>query len=169
MSRDGFQVGPKDDRTPSTCSCFHESVDRPALPAVPGERFDCDIEPDLVPVLERIGYRFRGGGDLHRYAFERVAVDPVGESGPRKAHDTNGRPVEGGLASLHAERKPHLVWALRRELVKLERREEAHDARRHMKGCLDERVVLSCFGALHAIKSAPEALYDPLLDKSLSQ
>jgi hypothetical protein len=50
---------------------------------------------DPRDVLEHVCYRFRGGGDLHWYAFERVAIDPVGESGLREAHDTNGRPVEG--------------------------------------------------------------------------
>jgi hypothetical protein len=54
----------------------HEFVDSAALMlSCIAESFDSDIEPDAISKFEAIRNGACGGGDSHRYAFNRMAFD----------------------------------------------------------------------------------------------
>ena len=86
------------------------------------QRFEGDIEPDLVPVLEEIGDGLGDGEDPDGGALDFMMLDAVGQRRARKADDPQWWETWRGLARPWIDREPDFPGILYGETVEYERR-----------------------------------------------
>jgi hypothetical protein len=137
------------------------STEAPLAPIL-RERLDGDVNADLIPILETVGYGFCRRCDPNLDALDGVRFYTVGECRPRKPDHAQRWPVCAGLSGFDSERDPDFVRRLRGDLVKAESREKAHDAGRDPHACLDERVMVGDLARWSGVQSASDPFEDAL-------
>ncbi len=105
------------------------------------QRLESDVETDLVPILERIGYGLGNAVDAHALAFDPVRLDRFGERFAAEAEDAQRRIGQRGSASPAIDRDPYLVRKLGADAVEGESGKQAYDAMGHGGSREDEPMV----------------------------
>src|ERR1035438_7984522 len=97
----------------------HQLIDRAlSLMQCIAERFECDIEPELVPVAEKIGNGFGDRIDLQFSALALVDLNPFSQCRAREPDDPRFDEGDFRCPRFPPEGEPDLVWILGCDCVK---------------------------------------------------
>jgi hypothetical protein len=118
------------------------------------QRFDSDIDANLVPVLEAVGDGLRRGIHPDHHTLRAVFFDTLGQGGTRKTGYPQARIVEPRTARLLGQRDLDLGRRLGRQAVKPKRSEEAEHRLGHALRDLRQRVCLRGGVAGRSVDSA---------------
>lgn len=130
------------------------------------ERFERDVEPDLVAVLEEIRDGFRGSVDAHVLAFDAMNLDAVGEGSAAEAMNSQARPGEPRSAGPPVDRDPHLVRELGADLMETQRGQQAHHCFRGGRGDEGEAVMLGDWSVRQPVPATRDPIEGALVDEA---
>ena len=133
----------------------------PQTTVVP-ERFNGDIDADLVPELEAVDDGARRARHPHRHTLDLVLFDAGRHGCARHAHDPNWGDIElrDRRASIHSQ--PDLPRVLRPKPVEAEGREQADDALGDALRDFCERVVFAGLSVRRRVQAPAEPREMPL-------
>lgn len=129
------------------------------------QRFERDIEPDLVAVLEAVGHGF--GRTIYPYpnAFDLMFFDAGGQRLAGEPHDAQRRVIHAWARGPAVHRHPYLMRDLGAQLMKPERGQQADYPVRHPFADLCQTVVRRNFSIGRDVEAAPGAREQPLATK----
>ena len=131
------------------------------------QRFERDVETELVAVSEAVHHGAGRGGDAKRHPQRRPADHAVGKHRSGESHDAHpGRRVRG-LAGLAVEGDPGLVRRLGADVVESKRRQQAHDRIRDGRGDHRDRLDLRGFDLRESIEAVAQILHDAIGNQAL--
>ena len=162
-----FDIGPNDVRYPVDSGVPPQRVRRCATTTdVVAERFDRDVETDLVPELETIDDGFGGIIDTNPYPVDTMRFDASSKGRAGDANNTKGKVPTPRCSSVPLDRQPDLRRILRGEFVEAERREETNHTVRNARCYLEEGFALTQVGVRKRVDSTGATLDMPLAVKS---
>src|SRR5580692_291694 len=156
-SRERFQVWLYHPRHPADFRGHEEFVHRGfPLPVAVAQRFQSDVQPYLVAVLETIGDSLCRTKYSHGNSLEFLLLDAIGKGFSGKMHNTHQRIIRSWATSIVGNRYPNLTRRLRSEPVEAQGREQADDTMRYALRCLHERMVLGHPATIGHIKPSAD-------------
>src|SRR5262245_35073863 len=99
-----LEVGPHDRINPTGLSCAPEIFQRSARAPILFERFQGDVQPDLVSILEAVCDGLGERGDPDRHTLYTMLLDPKGKGSSRESHDTKRRRIHPGFPRFDVDR-----------------------------------------------------------------
>jgi hypothetical protein len=122
------------------------------------QRFDGDVDPNLLAVLETIGDGLGHAIHADWNAVHNMLFDSGGACVTGKAHDAKGEIANGRRSRLSIDGDPDLRWVLRSQFMEAKRRKQADDRVRNARACESEHLVLAELRAGGDVQASSAAL-----------